>query len=522
MKKAGTRKKKSAKSKAATRKKTSKSPSKISTSEKRLERLVRERTRALLESEEKYRLAVESSPNLVFIVQEGQVVYANPALVRMSGMPEEKLLVSAEDLIKQYIAPEYRNLIRKNLRRRLAGEDVGEYEIEVVDRDGERRNMIVKSQLITYRGKPAEMGLFVDITEHRRMEERLRLLYQAIDQALDGIAVADMDGYVLFSNRAWAKMHGMEIKNIVGKHLSIFHSPEQLEREVNPSNRIAQERGAIQAEIGHRRADGTEFRTWMSITLLRNDKGEPVGMIGVARDIAERKQMEDQAIRSERLAMAGLIASGIAHEVNNPLTAIYASAQILARELKEAPESVRDRVDKILTGSERIRELMKNFLDFARPARDENKIKLDVNQVLMESLMMTSHLKKKSTEIKTRLEPDMPQVLADPNQLSTVFTNLLINAHQALETGGDCIEVETRSKDNKWVEVMVRDNGIGIPPESGNRIFEPFFTTKSSEEGTGLGLAIVYSILANLGGNVRFQSKPGVMTEFFVNLPIAR
>ncbi|GEM_PF-6222327 len=522
MRKAATSKKKGTKSKAATRKKTPKPSTEKSDSEKRLKRLVRERTRALLESEEKYRLVVESSPNLVFIIQEGQTVYVNPAMVRMSGIPEEKLLVQAKDLIKRYIAPEYRSLIRENLRRRLEGEDVGEYEIEVIDKDGERRNMIVKSQLITYKGKPAEMGLFVDITEHRRMEERLRVLYQAIDQSLDSIAVADIDGHILFANRAWAEMHGMKIRDIMGKHLSIFHSPEQLEREVKPFNRTAQERGAIQAEIGHRRADGTEFRTWMSITLLRNEKDEPAGLIGVARDIAERKQMEDQAIHSERLAAVGLLASGIAHEINNPLTAIYASAQMLGRELEDAPQSVQNRLDKILTGSERIRELMKNFLNFARPAGEESKTRLDVNQVLMESMMMTSHLKKKSTEIKTRLEPDLPQVLADPNQLSTVFTNLLINAHQALEASGDCIEVETHLKDNKWIEVMIRDNGTGIPIESGDRIFEPFFTTKSSEEGTGLGLAIVYSILANLNGNITFQSKPGVMTEFFVNLPTAK
>ncbi len=486
---------------------------------KPLDRLTRERARELEDSEEIYRVLVESSPNLVLIIQDEKAVYVNPAVEKLTGVSADRLMVNAEDLIRRFIAPEYRRLTRKNLALRLSGEDVDEYEIELMDKDGNRRNVIVKSQIINYRKKLADMVLLVDISDHRRMERRLRILYQAIDQAMDGIAVSDLEGYILFANRAWAEMHGMEIKDIIGRHLSVFHSNEQLDREVIPFLETMKERGALQGEISHLRADGKEFRTWMSVTLLRNEQGEPVGMIGVARDITERKEMEDQAIRSERLAMAGLIASGIAHEINNPLTAIYASAQMLARESKDAPESSYDRIEKILAGSERIRELMKEFLDFARPAGYGNRIELNVNEVLMQSVMMTSHLKKKEVEVKTRLHPDLAMVTADPNQLVTVFTNLLINAHQALEGQGDLIEVETRPRGSKWVEVIIRDNGAGIQADLGDRIFDPFFSTKSSEKGTGLGLAIVQTIINSLDGNISFRSQQGSLTEFFVRLP---
>jgi PAS domain S-box-containing protein len=523
MEKKSPNKRVASKSKISRSKKARKSSQKKSVSGQQVEKLVRERTRELLESEEMYRLVVETSPNVVFIARKDRLIYVNPAMVRLIGMNKEELLMMpVAELIQHYIAPEYRELVAKNFLHRLAGKDIGEYEIEAIDRDGARHNMIVKSQLITYQGEPAEMGLFVDITEHRRMEERIRLLYQAIDQSLDGIAVADLSGYIIFANRAWADMHGREIKNIIGRHLGIFHSSNQLERQVKPFIDTVIERGALQGEIDHRRVDGTEFTTWMSVTLLRNDKGEPVGTIAVARDITERKETEDKAIRSERLATAGLIASGIAHEINNPLTAIYASAQMLASELRDAPETVRNKMEKILSGSERIRELMKDFLTFARPVVSEEKIEVDIGEVLMQSIMMTSHLKKRGTEVKTILKPDLPGVVADPNQLSTIFTNLLINAHQALETRGDLIEVETCQRGQEWIEIIIRDNGIGIPPELGDRIFEPFFTTKSSEKGTGLGLAIVHSILSSLGGNISFKSEPGAMTEFFVRIPLGK
>jgi signal transduction histidine kinase len=275
------------------------------------------------------------------------------------------------------------------------------------------------------------------------------------------------------------------------------------------------------------RPDRKKLYLSLNIFVARQPDGAVDKVLLCAEDATERRNRENEQrelqqalLQTEKMASLGQMAAGVAHELNNPLTAIDAYAQFLAFRIRGGeslgPESLQ-RVERILESSGRIRTLVKNLLSYARPA-PESSAALHVTSVIEESLFFCEHeIRRRNVTLVKRYGEGLPRVVGNKTQLQQVFINLVTNAAHAAGEGGR-IEIETGAAAGS-VAVVVRDNGHGIEPGHRERIFEPFFTTKSAGEGTGLGLSIVVTILEKHGGAIRVESEPGQGTAFHLRLP---
>ncbi|MGA8220931.1 MAG: ATP-binding protein [Candidatus Acidiferrales bacterium] len=232
------------------------------------------------------------------------------------------------------------------------------------------------------------------------------------------------------------------------------------------------------------------------------------------------RQVQSKLLQTEKMAALGQLVSGIAHELNNPLTAIMGYAQLLLghgllpAQLSEA--------SKVFQEAERARRIVKNLLYFARENKPE-RIRVDLNEIVERTLALRSYeLKVQNIAVECELAPNLPETIGDPHQLQQVVLNLLVNAEQALllERGRGQVWIRTHALPGGKISLEVSDDGPGIPPEIASRIFDPFFTTKASGVGTGLGLSIVYGIVQQHSGEVSFESRPGAGVKFVMELPV--
>jgi signal transduction histidine kinase len=232
----------------------------------------------------------------------------------------------------------------------------------------------------------------------------------------------------------------------------------------------------------------------------------------------ERVQLQDQLRHADRLATIGQLAAGVTHELNEPLGTILGFAQLCRKQPGLPPQAVAD-LDKIVAATLHAREIVRKLMLFAR-GRPPVRERVNLNRVVEDGLFLVeSRARRAGIEIHRLVEPDLPEILADPNQLHQVLVNLLVNAIQAMPEGG-LLTVETYTEADRVV-LAVEDQGIGMPSQVLDRIFEPFFTTKEVGEGTGLGLPVVHGIVTSHGGTVRVTSKPRKGSRFEVYLPIS-
>jgi len=237
----------------------------------------------------------------------------------------------------------------------------------------------------------------------------------------------------------------------------------------------------------------------------------------VAERTKELEEAQEQLIQSEKLASIGQLAAGVAHELNNPISVMLGFSQAILRKLSE-DDQLRKPLATIEREGLRCKGIIQNLLDFAR--RNKPSLQpIDVNQVLEASCVLIEHQMSLDNVVITKgYAPNLPQVLADPNQLQQVFVNIIQNAYQAMPEGGT-LRLTTRGLGNE-VQIIFSDTGVGISPENIKRIFDPFFTTKEVGQGTGLGLSVSYGIVEQHGGTIEVESKVGVGTTFIIKLPV--
>lgn len=233
--------------------------------------------------------------------------------------------------------------------------------------------------------------------------------------------------------------------------------------------------------------------------------GEQAGRLILLDDITQRIRMEEQMVQNEKLTSLGLLAAGVAHEVNTPLAVISNHIQMLSKQLPgEDPRQ--KTIDKIVKQTFRASEIVNNLLNFSRTAAAEFN-EVDLNSILDETLSLVQHpFKTARVNVIRNFSEGLPAMLGSTTRLQQVFLNLLMNARDAMPSGG-MLEVRTYAQ-NGSVEVEITDTGIGIRPENLHRIFDPFFTTKASGRGTGLGLSVSYGIVKEHGGKVEVRSTP--------------
>ena len=252
---------------------------------------------------------------------------------------------------------------------------------------------------------------------------------------------------------------------------------------------------------------------------LINSVAQELGLLVGRRTIEEeRARLEEQLRHADRLATIGQLSAGVAHELNEPLAAILGFAQLCRKHESLPPPAAAD-LDKIIGATLHARETVKKLMHFARP-RPPVREQVNLKWVVQEGIpLLESRARKAGIEVRQRIAAELPEILADPNQIYQVMVNLVVNAIQAMPTGG-LLSLEAYTEGG-CVVLAVEDQGVGMTAEVLQHIFDPFFTTKDVEEGTGLGLPVVHGIVISHGGTIRVRSEPGKGSRFEVHLPIA-
>lgn len=262
-----------------------------------------------------------------------------------------------------------------------------------------------------------------------------------------------------------------------------------------------------------------EFLVNIAVAPLVSRDNQQIGRVILFDDVTERSELERRLAQAEKLSSIGLLAAGVAHEVNTPLAVISTYAQMLARQVSGDPEKSR-LLEKIARQTFRASEIVNALLNFSRsaPASFEE---VDLNRIIRETLLLVRHqMDQADIRVELELEESLAPIQGNPGKLQQVFLNLFLNARDAMETGG-VLRVGTRSR-AQAVAVEVQDSGPGIPPEHLHRIFDPFFTTKAARRGTGLGLSVTYGIVREHGGDIEVESRPGQGACFRLEFPLAR
>jgi len=256
-----------------------------------------------------------------------------------------------------------------------------------------------------------------------------------------------------------------------------------------------------------------------SVAPLLGKDGARLGRLVLLDEITQRVRLEDQMVQTEKLTSLGLLAAGVAHEVNTPLAVISNYIQMLAKQIP-ADDPRQKTIERIVKQTFRASEIVNNLLNFSRTGGSQPS-EVDVNAVLEETLTLVQHpLKTAQVSVVRNYAKRLPLILGSHTRLQQVFLNLLLNARDAMPSGG-MVEIRTMAN-NGSVEIEITDNGAGIPAENLNRIFDPFFTTKASGRGTGLGLSVSYGIIKEHAGKVDVRSAPGSGTSFRLAFPAAR
>jgi two-component system sensor histidine kinase AtoS len=355
-------------------------------------------------------------------------------------------------------------------------------------------------------------------------EDRYRLLFEIAGDAIFILdAEGDAAGNIVAANQAAVAMHGYPHDELLALNIRDIDAPAEAEKVSERIQRIFNGEW-IKTEIYHIKKDGTMFPVEISAGLF--EFGNHKYILALDRDITIRKQMELALQRTEQLKVAGELATGLAHEIKNPLAGIKLSIEVLSHSLeKNLSEEDKDILGKVIEEIKRIESLIKGLLNFARPPQPQF-VNTDLNAVLdsVASLVLQNQPRSpgvsRSIELVRDLDDHLPKIMADPMQLRQVFMNLLLNAVDSMKDGGK-LGIKTRFDPAAGsVRVELSDSGRGIDAAIMEKLFQPFFTTKS--KGTGLGLAISKRLIEDHGGKIGIEQNAAGGATFIITLPATR
>jgi PAS domain S-box-containing protein len=345
---------------------------------------------------------------------------------------------------------------------------------------------------------------------------RLKDFSENIVESLNvGVLAVDLYGIVESWNTRMEQLFGVGRQEAVGRQLNSL-LPEELGREIAMRGDQEQITGIYKQRLQHL---GKWLTLNVSITPLVSKSNERIGRLLLFDDVTQRERMEEQMSQTEKLTSLGLLAAGVAHEVNTPLAVISNYIQMLAKQMPEG-DPRQSIIERIVKQTFRASEIVNNLLNFSRTGAAE-AADVDVNRVVEETLSLVAHpLKTSRIQVVKQLGQPLPPVRGSANKLQQVFLNLFLNARDAMPSGG-MLEVRTASH-NGSIEIEITDTGGGIARDHINRIFDPFFTTKPNGRGTGLGLSVSYGIIKEHAGKIDVRSTPGKGTSFHVEFPAAK
>jgi two-component system NtrC family sensor kinase len=353
----------------------------------------------------------------------------------------------------------------------------------------------------------------------QRVSRSQREWETTFDAMQDCVSVHDTTGKVIRANVALAKRLKTTPQKVIGRYCSEIYNPADFGLALCRHTSLLKSETLIVEETTLPMMDGV-FQ--ISVTPWYDKDKRLVGSIHVAKDISNEKLLQQQLIQSEKLSAIGELISGIAHELNNPLTGVMGYSQLLQIR-NDLDDRAKENLFKINNLALRCQKIVQNLLSFARKQKPERTLS-DVNEILKDTVELRGYeLQVNNIEIRRDLDSSLPKTIADAHQLQQVFLNIVTNAEQAMleAHGKGCLTIRTHTDtQNARIIVELSDDGPGIPEAHLTRIFDPFFTTKEVGKGTGLGLSLSYGMIKEHDGNIYARSRLGEGSTFIIELPI--
>ncbi|PYX39581.1 MAG: hypothetical protein DMG81_09060, partial [Acidobacteria bacterium] len=473
------------------------------------------------EAERRYRELFDNiQEGLFFAVPSGHFIEVNDALVRMLGYNDREELLNIDIPNQLYSSPERLHLLNEVMQQKGI---LRNHEEVLRRKDGGAIHVLINAfavpdahgQVLQYR------GLMLDITGLKTFQTELQRARDFSEKILNNtqslILVVDTAGLITYANRRWYDA-GYEQRQLVGCPLAELVSPIRRPVLANALNSTLSGHPVDNLDLQVLRGDGRVGQFSVNLSPMRDEQGIVTSIVVVLTDITDSAMLQSKLIHAEKMAAVGQLVSGVAHEVNNPLTAILGFADLLM-ENTEVPETARKDLRVILQEAQRTKQIVQNLLSFARQMPPQRK-PVQLNIILRRTIQLRAYdFNSHGVEIVEHLDESLPLVVGDSHQLQQVFLNIMNNAYDAVrETGRPArIEIMTASL-GTYVEVSFCDNGHGISQP--DRIFDPFFTTKEVGKGTGLGLSICYGIVREHGGEILCHNNSGALgATFIVRLP---
>jgi len=415
-------------------------------------------------------------------------------------------------------------------------------------------------------GKVAGMvGVILDITDRKRVEEERARLSSAMEQAAELVSIIDLEGRIMYANPAFVKAVGYGGKDSAEQNINLLRSDQHDKAFYDDIERTISQGQVWSGRIVAKRKDATQFHAEATISPLRDTEGRIESYVALARDVTQEVAMQAQLQQAAKMEAVGQLAAGIAHEINTPMQYIGDNLQFLQNALGDivgllekydtlnasAKEAGRDReatqtidalkeeieldflteeiptaIEQSLDGVAGVAKIVRAMREFSHPGVVE-KTPTNINDAIETIITLSRNAWKYTANLQTDLAPDMPLVPCLPGEINQVLLNLIVNAAHAIEetNGPDNAEKGAITIRTSWhdecAEIRISDTGAGIPPDVQSKVFNPFFTTKEVGKGTGQGLAISYTVVVEKHkGTISFKTEPGKGTTFIIRLPL--
>jgi two-component system cell cycle sensor histidine kinase/response regulator CckA len=377
------------------------------------------------------------------------------------------------------------------------------------------------------------------LARNERASHTLREQASLLDKAQDAILVTDLNRRLTYWNKSAERLYGWKADEVLGKVVTDLFYPTGDAREVQQAYEDVMARGEWTGELQPHTKSGRRVVIESRWTLVRDAAGEGRSILSINTDVTDRRQLEQQFYRAQRLESIGTLAGGIAHDLNNVLSPIIMGVSLLRPRLTD--EDSREIMEMVSASAQRGAEMVSQVLSFAR-GQEGKRVEIRPGDLIADVVRIARDTLPKNIEIVTEIDPALPPIFGDPTQCHQVLLNLCVNARDAMPNGGtlklsaeattsapatDAVPADLSTSlraslaQGAYVVIHVEDSGAGMPPHVLDKIFDPFFTTKEPGKGTGLGLSTSLTIVRNHGGHIRVSSEPNAGSRFDVYLPVA-
>jgi PAS domain S-box-containing protein len=501
-----------------------------------------------VEAEKKIELLGEMTQEGILMADENRrVTFANSRMAEITGIPREDIVGMS---VGELLSSQHDNMLSDLLSEaqpenqpHLRFCSTLQSDLNVQDSYRAFETCMAVSRV----GKDRIAYLYLrDLTERIEIERELRktnsFLHNIIQSSVDGIVVVDTKGNVLVFNEGAERILGYDAAEAMG-HSEVLRKFYDMDLAREMMRRIRGSKYGPPGKLNPTRIsftskNGEEVPVNFSAAIIA-EGGREIGSVGIFSDLREEERMrkeldhlrenerirrelaetQRQLLQAEKISSLGRLAAGVAHEINNPLAGVLIYADMLMKEIG-GNERWRQDLEEIISQTLRCKQIVARLLEFSRQSLDQRE-HFDINDVIAHCVELLEYQAMfHNIEIVQNLEAKLPQVLGNPGELEQVFTNLMLNAADAMEGKGRLTISGTSDTEAEQVIVKLTDTGPGIAPENMEKIFEPFFTTKPVGVGTGLGLSVVYGVVQRHGGSIEVESPPGRGATFIIKLPM--